>query len=658
MKSSKKEFIAEAEELLEESQRLVLEIQDTLATGLNPDTINALFRSMHTLKGVSGLFGLQGITNLSHALETLMDDVRLGKIEINRSVISFLFKNIDILKNLVDEIGGGSETDSGPYIKDIQAFRESLKSAGGDATAGGMIDEAIMKVLSEYEEHRLKANMKEGKGIYLAKAVFSLDVFDKALEELTKKIKTKGEVISTLPTSSNVPDGSIGFNLMFGSRTPPEELKADIPYEIEALVKSKTEVQAAPPLPPAQKQDTHLKSTTTTVRVDIEKLDRILNTVGELALAKGAVKRIGTELVDQYGHTSLVYDVHKITQTLERRLAELQDQVLEIRMVPIGQIFSRLAQVIRRYSRDVDKHIDLVIYGEETELDKYIAEEIIDPLMHLVRNSIDHGIEPAEERKRKGKKEEGTVIIKAYQKGNHVVVELRDDGAGINVEKVRKKALEKGLIDKDTELDAGKIMDIIFTPGFSTKDVVSEVSGRGVGMDVVREKLSAFGGFVEVETAKDVGTTFMLTLPITLAIIKALIVRVGHERFSVPLTSMSETLIIDHRDIQTIEWKEVYYLRGEMLPLVRISSFLGIDSDTAGRSFAVVVGYGERRVGLLVDELFGQHEIVIKSLGEYFKRLRGFAGAAEIGKHEVILVLDIEALIDESMVRQKGGTHV
>jgi two-component system chemotaxis sensor kinase CheA len=665
MKSSKKEFIAEAEELIEESERLILEIQDTFLTGLNPDTINALFRSMHTLKGLSGLFGVQGIATLSHALETLMDEIRLGKMEVNPDVVSFLFKNLDILKDITDKTGeGDEEVDVSGYVRDIDSFRGSQKGqAGGDSQIAA-IDASILKVLSEYEEHRLKANMKDGKGIYLVKAVFSLDTFDTALGALTKIVKSKGELISTLPTSESIPDGSIGFNLMFGTVSQAAVLKKEIDFDIETLVSPRpagpiVQASQAPSEEPQQKQqDTHLKSTSTTVRVDIEKLDRILNTVGELTLAKGAIRRIGIEMVDQFGQNALAYDIHKVSQTLERRLAELQDQVLEIRMVPIGQIFTRLAQVVRRYSREMSKNIDLVMYGEDTELDKYLAEEIIDPLMHLIRNSIDHGIESAEVRKRKGKKEDGTVILKAYQKGNHVIVELRDDGAGIDMEKVKKKAIEKGLLQPGVELTEKELVDFIFAPGFSTMDIVSEVSGRGVGMDVVKEKLAALGGYAVVETKKDVGTVFLLTLPITLAIIKALLVRVGDERFAVPLTSMSETLMVEHKDLQTIEWKEVYNLRGEMLPMIRVSSFFNFKSSISERSFVVIVGLGERKVGLLVDEMFGQHEIVIKSLGDYLKKLRGFAGAAEIGKHEVILVLDIESLIDETVVRQKGAAHV
>jgi two-component system chemotaxis sensor kinase CheA len=656
MNSSKKEFIAEAEELLNESRGLILEIQETCITGINPDTINALFRSMHTLKGVSGLFGLDEVTQLSHALETLMDDIRLGKIEVDESVVSFLFRNHDILVKLVDLVRQGKSEDVSGYLKDIESFRTQKEGDEKRIGAAESIDESILKVLSEYEEHRLNANIQSGKGIYLAKLIFGMDTFDTALEAVTKMIKTRGELISTLPTSSDVPEGSIGFNLMFSSTLAFEDIKKDIEGDIDILVQPKKDKSV---LPPSRKQhEVGLKSTSTTVRVDIDKLDRILNTIAELSLAKSAVKRIGNELIETYGHTALVYDVYKISQTLERRFVELQDQVLEIRMVPIGQIFSRLGQVVRRYAREIGKQINLIMYGEDTELDKFLAEEIVDPLMHIIRNAIDHGIETPDERKKKGKEESGTIILKAYQKGNHVIVEVRDDGKGIDAERVRNKAIEKKLIDDDVELDEKEIIDFIFMPGFSTKQKVSEVSGRGVGMDVVKEKLSELGGFADLDTQKDVGTTFMVTIPITLAILKALIIRVGQEKFALPLTSMLETFTINQKDIQTIEDKEVYYLRGDMLPIMRINHVFNLKNDDSEQPFAVVVGFGDRRVGLLVDELFGQYEIVIKSLGDYFTKLRGFAGAAEIGKHEIILVLDVESLIGESVARQKGGMYV
>ena len=654
MKASKKEFIAEAEDLLFECQQHVIEIQETYQTALNPDTINALFRYMHTLKGLSGLFGNKGITDISHALESLLDEIRLGKILINDTVVNFLFKNIDILRSAIDGVKEDQEPDLTEDINNIKTFRTSLQEKTIEVSLHGLIDESIVKVLSEYEEHRLKANIISGNGIYLLKAVFDLSTFDKSLEEITKIIKSKGELISTLPTSADVPNGSIGFNLMFSTNMLLNGVKEHLGENIEVLVQGKQTVVVQP----QKKQEQSIKSTTTTVRVDIDKLDRILNTIGELTLAKDAVKRIGMELADAYRYSPFVQDVNKISQTLERKLTELQDEVLEIRMVPVGQIFSRLAQVIRRYSREIGKEIELNLYGEDTELDKSLAEEIVDPLMHLVRNSLDHGIESSEERKKKGKEEHGHIVLKAFQRGNHLVIEVKDDGSGIDIEKVRETAIKKGLLEPDAKVEEQEFIDFILTPGFSTKDVVSEISGRGVGLDVVKEKLSALGGFIEVYTKKDKGTTFTLTLPITLAIIKALIVKAGQEKFGIPITTISETIAIELQDIQTIEWKDVYYLRGEMLPIISIAKMFNIETEKRDFSFAIIVGFGKKKLGLLVDEIIGQHEIVIKSLGEYFKGFIGFAGAAEIGRHEVLLVLDIESIMEKSLIKQEGASHV
>jgi len=653
MKASKKEFIAETEDLLFECRQFILEIQDTFQTALNPDTINALFRAMHTLKGLSGLFGSKGITELSHALEALLDDIRLGKINVDEDAVSFLFKNLDILKAATDGIKEDKEQDLSRQIDEIKSFRSSLKENISGPELKGIIDEAILRVLSEYEEHRLKANLKGGSGIYLLKAIFDLSTFDTSLEELTKKIKSVGELISTLPVSENVPDGFIGFNLMFSSNRPPAEIKEETSGEIDVVAQARQLPQQ-----PQKIREQSIKSTTTTVRVDIDKLDRILNTIGELTLAKDAVKRIGSELTELQRYSPIVRDVYKISQTLERQLAALQDEVLEIRMVPVGQLFSRLAQVIRRYSRQTGKDIELAMFGEDTELDKSLAEEIIDPLMHLVRNSIDHGIEPAEKRRRKGKNEHGNIVLKAFQKGNYVVIEVIDDGSGIDIDKVRAKAVEKGLIEPDAVLDERELVNFIFSPGFSTMETATEISGRGVGMDVVKEKLAKLGGFSEVYTKKNEGTTFTLTLPITLAIIKALIVQVGEMKFAIPLTAISETIAIEQKDLQSVERREVFYLRGEMLPIMGVGHIFQIETQRNDMTFAVVVGFGRRKLGILVDEIIGQQEIVIKSLGEYFKGMGGFAGAAEIGRHEVILVLDVESIIEKSLIKNEGMSHV
>lgn len=646
MSASQKDFIAESEELLLEAESHLVEIQETYSSGLRPDTLNSLFRSIHTIKGISGIFGFRNVTDLAHSFESLLDDIRLGKIELSADVLRFLFTNMDMLKKIIRDGDEGSKEDISGHLISMEAFMNSAKKGSGASAADVVlagIDKAIISILSEYEEHRLKTNIRENKGIYLKSAVYSLSDFEKELNDLTALIKSHGELISMFPDSNDLPLDSIRFNLMIGSILSLDGLKELLGDDIKELISCKA--APAPPLPQAIPQEMTLRSSTSFVRVDIDKLDRILDTISELSLAISAINRVGKEMMELYGHTPIVVDVLKISQVFGRRITELQGQLLEIRMIPIGQIFSRLSQVVRRYSRETGKRIDILLYGEETEIDKYLAEEIADPLMHIIRNAIDHGIEPAEVRKNTGKKESGTITLKAFQRGNHVIIEVKDDGAGIDIEGVRKKAIEKGLLSQDSRLDERELLEFIFMPGFSTKTTVTDISGRGVGLDVVKQKLSLFGGFVDIATAKDAGTTITVTMPITLAVLRALIVRIGKERFAIPLTSMSETFATGQADIQTIEGREVYNLREDPLPMIRLSRVFGIMDDGSDTFFTVVVGYGERRAGLVVDELIGHQEIIIKSLSDYLKGYAGLAGAAEIGKHEVILVIDVESVI-------------
>ncbi len=659
MKSSESYFVAVCEDILEEAGRLLLEIQESYGRGIDPDSINALFRSMHTLKGLAGLFGHEDISEISHALESLLDDIRLGRCEMTDKAIDLFLKYTDILRVLVSTpVEERGET--GDYIREIESFRESVKKGEKGEIMEGLIDESILRVLSEYEEHRLKTNLSEGKGIYMMSPMFPLTEFDKSLGNLTDRIKSSGELISTMPTTEDAPDGSIGFKLMFGSAETLDALSDMFEHEVDELVALKGAGPVAAPVevPKVEAGAEMLKTTTSMVRVDINKLDRILNTIGEIGLARHAIGRIWSEMAEQYGHSPLVIDIYKAGQVLERKIGELQGQMLEIRMVPVGQIYRRLAQVIRRYSREVGKKIDLKMFGEDTEIDKYLAEEIVDALVHIVRNAIDHGLESSKERLSAGKHEAGSVTLRAFQRGNHVVMEVTDDGQGINPEKLKKKALEKGLIGADAELKDKDVMDLIFMPGFSTTEVVSEVSGRGVGLDIVKDRVAMLGGFVDVESEKGIGTTFTLTLPITLAIMKVLMVRVGNGTYAVPLSSISETLSISHDSLQSIENRKVFNLRGELLPVTWLKSVFDIEGDAGTeRSFAVIVGFGERRMGLLVDELLRQNEVVIKTLGEYLEDIKGLAGAAEVGKHETVLVLDIEGIIEECTAR-RGALHV
>ncbi|MGD2080085.1 MAG: chemotaxis protein CheA [Nitrospirota bacterium] len=665
MKSSESDFIAECEDILEEAGRLLLDIQDGPGKGVDPDLVNALFRAMHTLKGLGGLFGRQDISEISHALESLLDDIRLGKVELGEEGVNLFFKYTDILRSLVNKPGGeGAGVDE--YLAEIASFRESLSSGKKGGSLAGLIEESILKVLTEYEEHRLRANLEMGRGIYMVRPHFPITEFDTALTELTEKIKSAGELISTMPIAGDIPEGSIGFNLMFGSAGEPEALGRILERKVDVVVEAGKEVEreAAPspetPGTPAEpaKAESALEAARTSssmVRVDIDKLDRILNTIGELGLVKSAIGRIWSEMAEHYGHSSLVIDIYRVSQTMERKLKELQGQMLEIRMVPVGQIYGRLAQVIRRYSREAGKKIDLGMYGEDTEIDKYLAEEVVDPLVHIVRNAIDHGLEPEEERRAAGKPAAGSVKLRAFQRGNHVVMEVTDDGRGIDPAEVRRKALEGGIMEEGAVLTDKEAMELIFMPGFTTSEEVSETSGRGVGLDIVKVGLSSLGGFVSVESEAGKGTTFTLTLPITLAIIKALVVRVGSHRFGIPLSSLAETMSVEHGRLQSIEGRKVLNLRGEVLPVAWLRDIMNIEGDPGTeRSFAVIVGFGERRMGLLVDELVGQTEVVIKGIGEYLSGVKGIAGAAEVGRHEIMLIIDVEGIIEECTTKRSA----
>jgi two-component system chemotaxis sensor kinase CheA len=651
MKPSRKDFVVEAEEILEEVTSSALELQD----GFNPDILNSVFRSIHTMKGLAGLFGLKGISDFSHSFESFLDDLRMERIEFTPDIVDFVLNTIDVLRGFVAEVSEGKETiEAKDAIRDIETFRKNAPRKTGDINIEDIgIDPSIVKVLSEYEEQRLKSNFKEGKGIYIIRTVFKLDDFSDRIEELNSALKKMGEIIATLPTSEGVPDGHLGFNFLFSSKEAEDRIRGSVRVdEIKVVVSPSSATQK--PYKAETKKALSLKSTTNTVRVDIDKLDSILDNISDLVMAKGAVFRIAKELSGTYGYEPLVIDVHKVAQSLERSLTELQGHILGLRMIPFQQIFIRLSQIIRRCVRNTNKEIELRLYGEDTEIDKQIAEDMMDPLVHLVRNAIDHGIETKEERLKLNKPPHGTLTLKAYSKGNSVVVEVKDDGRGLNINKIRERAIEKKLITEQQRLDRREIINLIFTPGFSTKKDVSEISGRGMGMDIVKEKIASFGGFVDVETEENAGTTFIITLPITLAIVRALIVQCMHQRFAIPLTSITETITVNEGEIQTIEGREVIEHRGELLPLVRVADVFKLEGSHQQEYYAVIAGVGERRLGLLIDTILEQTEIVIKPLGEHLKDIPCLSGAAEVGRHEVVFVIDMDRMMEEALRRREG----
>lgn len=409
---------------------------------------------------------------------------------------------------------------------------------------------------------------------------------------------------------------------------------------------------ASSPAAPATQEGASLRSMTQTVRVDIQKLDVLLNMVGELVLSKAVVSQISKELLEQAGFSGISLELLKASRMLDKRISEFQERLVEIRMIPIGQIFDRLVRTMRRLSRDLNKEVNLLVSGEETKMDKSMVEDLADPLLHLIRNALDHGIETHEERIKANKPEVGTIYLRAIQKGNHIVIEVEDDGGGIDTRRIHKKAQQRGLIDPGKEYTERELMNLLFLPGFSTADQVTEISGRGVGLDVVAKNISKLSGLVDVETTLGKGTLFTITLPITLVIIKALIVRVGTETFAIPLNSVSESLMISSKEIKTIERVEVVQLRDHTLSLVRLKDFfsLGEGEITDDRLYVIVVGLAEKRIGLVVDAIEGQHEIVIKALGGLLKDVPGISGATELGNRKTILVLDVASLIDEAIL--------
>lgn len=652
-----KEFLAEAEEIVESLNADLMKLAESGKAG--PAVLNSIFRSAHSLKGLSGMFGFEAMTSLSHNLENLLDNLRLGKVELTPAVVDLLLEALSVIHTLL-EMKSKGEVDvsvEGLIEKLNSAVIEHGTAKEAPAEAFG-IDKAIMNVLTEYEEHRLLSSLKAGMNIFKVQTSFPIMSFDQGLLELTNILKDNGEIITTLPTPGASPGDTINFDIVIATGVNKEAIESAIDnQDIKVALAAKSskeassarpeEVKATPEEHAIQEKriDEGIKSITQTVRVDISKLDNLMNIVGELVLLKSAIIAVTDAMKSKEGHTPLVSELSKTVKMAEKRLSELQQGVLEARMVPLGQVFEKLARTVRKTGREMGKEVDFEVRGSETELDKLIVEDLANPLMHLVRNSIDHGIESPEERIRVGKSERGVIMIRAFQKGNHVIVEVTDDGRGIDHEAILQKAIEKGLIEKGAAIRKEEILNFMFLPGFSTKEEVSEISGRGVGMDVVKKNITDMSGAIEIETEKGKGTKVVLVLPMTLAIIQALIVEVSGYSYAVPLNSVLENFILEPSEIETIETREFVHLRDTTLPLVRLCDFFELPECVKGK-YVVVVGLAEKRLGLVVDKLKGQQDIVMKSAGKRLESVSGIAGATDIGQ-KTVLVLDVGGIMEE-----------
>jgi two-component system chemotaxis sensor kinase CheA len=686
------EFLSEAQEIVEAFNRDLLLLDEQRAAGnFDPEVINDAFRAVHSLKGLSGLFGVTRMTNLSHNLENLLDSLRLGRVELQPQTLDLLFEAVGLFNKIVSETASGSTDEGNNLVEDLIARLDRValkKEAQPESTpwGGWQLDASLLSVLTEYEEHRLRENIKVGRSLYRIHAAFDLMTIDKGLDDLKSRLKPIGEVITYLPSAEAANENQIELDVILGATGTLADVQAAVgPAATSVVMLPKRgaggleeaptgEAGAARREPRADRArekpveelrdeaaELSLKSVAQTVRVDIRKLDHLMNIVGELGIARAGMQSVLDTLKADRSQVKLAREMHHELRSLSRRLDELQAGILEVRMVPLGQVFDKLSRVVRKISRDAGKEIRLAIAGADTELDKLIVEELSDPLMHVMRNCIDHGIERPSERRAAGKAEVGTISIRAEQRGNHVVIEVEDDGAGLDETKLLQKAIERGAIEPDAarELSRRDVHNLMFLPGVSTKDTADELSGRGVGMDVVKTNIAKLSGIIDVESESGQGTRLTITLPITLAIIQALVIRVAGRTFAVPLNSVLESLRIMQIDVRTIERREVMSLRGQTLPLARLERLFRLDRNDLEpvplKQFVVVVGLAQHRLGLLVDELLGQQDIVIKPLGRALAGIPGVAGATELGGKKTVLVLDVAAIVEESMGAERAA---
>jgi two-component system chemotaxis sensor kinase CheA len=687
------EFVAEANEVLETLAHDVAVLDAHRGREPEPDLLNAIFRAAHSLKGLSAMFGQERISTLAHHLEDVLDALRLGKVQASDALVDAILEGVDVLTLMLREAAGDVPSDDTGRRAASLAEAFARLASGGQSGAADVLDEvgidpAVRSVFTEYEEHRLRENVKKGVALWKVRAVFGLEDFDQRLAALNATLKPLGEVISTLPSSQPGDDASIAFDLIFGSARPLPEIEQAVAGVATVTQLTQKPVPPSAPRPPGepppprqpaprfdlsdvsspqltawphatsspsgvmQGAEPSLRSLAQTVRVDIGRLDLLMNTIGELLTVRANINRLA-EVARQAGATPLpklwAQELQKESRALERKLDELQGAVLDVRMVPLGQVFDKLARLMRRLVRQSGKDVHFEVSGGDVELDKLIVEELSDPLMHLLRNALDHGVETPDRRIAQGKDARGVIRLTAQQLGNKVQIEVGDDGAGMDETRIRQVAIERGLVTREAteELERRDLLNLVFLPGFSTRKDVSELSGRGVGLDVVKTNLARLSGLIDIDSRRGEGTRFVLTLPLTLAIIRALVVGVGERTFAVPLNSVTEIVSVKPGELRTIERREVIEVRGQTLPFVRLGRVFGLREAPVERHFVVIIGFAQERFGLAVDALLGQEDIVTKPLGGRLKGVPGIAGATELGDRRAVLVLDVGALLEE-----------
>ncbi|GAA9881046.1 chemotaxis histidine kinase/response regulator CheAY2 [Helicobacter pylori] len=647
------DFLIEAFEMNEQLDQDLVELEH------NPedlDLLNRIFRVAHTIKGSSSFLNLNILTHLTHNMEDVLNRARKGEIKITPDIMDVVLRSIDLMKTLLVTIRDtGSDTNNGKEneieeaVKQLQAI--TSQNLEGTKETLGAKETPKEEAKEENKENKAKAPTTENPASDnpladepdLDYANMSAEEVEAEIERLLNKRQEADKERRAQKKQEAKPKQEEQAKPKQEVAPTKEAPKTETPKapktETKAKAKADTEENKAPSIGVEQ-----------TVRVDVRRLDHLMNLIGELVLGKNRLIRIYSDVEERYDGEKFLEELNQVVSSISAVTTDLQLAVMKTRMQPVGKVFNKFPRMVRDLSRELGKSIELIIEGEETELDKSIVEEIGDPLIHIIRNSCDHGIEPLEERRRLNKPETGKVQLSAYNEGNHIVIKISDDGKGLDPVMLKEKAIEKGVIsERDAEgMSDREAFNLIFKPGFSTAKVVSNVSGRGVGMDVVKTNIEKLNGIIEIDSEVGVGTTQKLKIPLTLAIIQALLVGVQEEYYAIPLSSVLETVRISQDEIYTVDGKSVLRLRDEVLSLVRLSDIFKVDAILESNSdvYVVIIGLADQKIGVIVDYLIGQEEVVIKSLGYYLKNTRGIAGATVRGDGKITLIVDVGAMMD------------
>ncbi|MDL4840083.1 chemotaxis protein CheA [Aquibacillus rhizosphaerae] len=667
------------EVFIEESKEHIQSLNDNLLVlekdPTNINTVNEIFRSAHTLKGMSATMGYQDTANLTHQMENVLDAVRNQKLVMNSEILDVVLEAVDYLEAMVMDIAGGGDgkRDVEGLVKQLEAIENGeavavnsdskTNTSVSNNSSFDQLDQFEITVLQESEEkgyHNLEVNVKL-QDACLLKAARVYMVFE-ILEQI-------GEVIKSQPSVPELEEEKfdLEFTVLLVTQESTENVEKRImkvseidkvtikPFNVEGGYSKNQSDQPQPEQDgqvnndkvAAKEQTTNNQTTTKaavnnkTIRVNIERLDGLMNLFEELVIDRGRLEQIS----DNLKHAELQETVERMT----RISGDLQTIILNMRMVPIEQVFNRFPRMVRQLAKDLGKQINLEVIGADTELDRTVIDEIGDPLVHLIRNALDHGVESPDKRLEKGKPAEGNLQLKAYHSGNHVFIEISDDGAGINRDKVTNKAISNGVITNEQAevLTDSQVFQLIMESGFSTADTISDVSGRGVGLDVVKNTIESLGGSITIESEAGKGSVFSIQLPLTLSIISVLLVEVEKEKYAVPLSSIIETAIVNKSEILSAHNKKVIDFRGKVVPLISLKQVFDVPSSSDEDEFysIVIIRKGDKMAGLIVDTFIGQQEVVLKSLGDYLTDVFAISGATILGDGQVALIIDTNSLI-------------